>query len=306
MSASLADLLPPDGAACGLRLWLKSSAYTRRLLLGESGDPWEGAAQYLAWFSQAHGLLKPDVAVIEVGELFASWLQRHPALRAELGAKRKLSYPLRKLLEQAAPRELLAEVVEAVLAHLRGQTPLVLAMPSPRNWLQQASDAAGREGVEFDSDSVEDAAMYVADLVRSVSASAVGGLLLEEAPAAGNPGPLNAELYLPLINVAKHYRWPLAWHLRGAEATDSPALQAIDVVIGGDGGNRGNGSTGNDGGGAVPLAGRAQGVDVTAPLWAGQPVPALANGQFHFIEVPRDATPEHVLDSLARVRAGTA
>jgi len=300
MSHSLADLLPTDGAPLGLRLWLKSAAYTRRLLLGEAGDPWEGAAQYLAWFSQAHGLLKPDVAVIEVGELFASWLQRHPALRGELAGKRKLSYPLRKLLEQAAPRALLAEVVEAVLAHLRGQTPLVLAMPSPRAWLQQASSAAGREGCDFDADSIEDAAMYVADLVRSVSASAVGGLLLEESSADGIPGPVDVERYLPLINVAKHYRWPLALRLNGEEAIGCPALQAIDVVIGGQGGNGGQGSNG------VLAAGRAHGVDVSAPLWAGQPVPAPARGQFHFIEVPRDAMPEHVLDSLARLRAGAA
>ena len=123
MSQSLADSLPGNGGS-GLKVWLKASAYTRRLLLGEGGDPWQGAAQFLAYFSQAQGLLRPDVAVVEVGELFDAWLAHRPEVRAELGSKRRLSYPLRKLLEQEAPRQLLAEVVEAVIANLRGQTPL--------------------------------------------------------------------------------------------------------------------------------------------------------------------------------------
>lgn len=294
MSQSLADLVADDaatGSAIGLRTWLKSSAYTRRLLLGESGDPWQGASQFLAWFAQAHGLLKPDVAVIEVGELFDSWLTRHPGVRAELAAKRKLSYPLRRLLELSGPRDLLAEVVEAVLAHLRAQVPLLLAMPSPRWWLHQASSAAGRVDVEFDADSIEDAAMYVADLARSVSSLAVGGILLEESPAELRLGPVNVALYLPVINVAKHYRWPLAMRLAGDEVLAGPALAEIDVLISA---------------GAFPDAGKAHGVDVSAALDSGRPLPELAGKQFYFIEIPRAATPEHVLESLARLKAGGA
>ena len=111
MSQSLADLINADGVPVGLRMWLKSSAYTQRLLLGASGDPWVSASQYLAYFSQAQGLLKPDVAVIEVGELFDSWLSRNPELKPEMVGKRKLSYPLRKLLEQTQPRALLQKLL---------------------------------------------------------------------------------------------------------------------------------------------------------------------------------------------------
>jgi hypothetical protein len=290
MSQNLADLMPVEGARVGLRLWLKSSAYARRLLLGAAGDPWESASKYLAYFSQAQGLLKPDVAVIEVGELFDSWLRRNPAARAELAGKRKASYPLRKLLEQVQPRALLAEIIEAVLAHLRGQVPLVLAMPSPRDWLQQASRAAGREDTELDDGSVEDAAMYVADLIRSVSALAVGGILLEEPQSErAGMGPANLELYRPMINVAKHYRWPLALRMGAGDVLENAALADIDVFIGA---------------GQCPGAGRAQGLDVSAQLWSAQPVPALAAPQFYFIDIPSEATPEHVLDSLSKLRAG--
>ena len=288
MSQHLADLIAAEDARVDIRTWLKSFSYTRRLLLGESGDPWESASKYLAYFSQAQGLLKPDVAVLEVGELFDAWLQRNPSVRGELSEKRKLSYPLRKLLEQSQPRELLAEIIEAVLSQLRGRAPLVLSMPAPGYWLYQANRAAGREDVALDGDSIEDSAMYLADLARSVSGAAVGGLLLEESFPGVDLGPVDPELYRPLLNVAKHYRWPLALRLGGGGAVDSPALGEIDVFIGA---------------GGLPAAGRAHGVDLSGRLWSGEQLPELSPKQFYFLEVPREAMPEQVLDCLARLKA---
>jgi hypothetical protein len=280
--------MPVDGTAVGIRVWLKSSAYTRRLLLGASADPWESASIYLSYFTQAHGLLKPDVAVIEVGELFDAWLGRNPAVQSELAGKRKLSFPLRKLLEQPEPRAILAEIVEAVLAHLRGQVPLVLSMPSPRHWLRHANRLAGRGEIEVDADSVEDSAMYVADLARAVSVFEVGGLLLEEDASETQAGPADLELYRPIINVAKHYRWPLAVRLGGAGFVANDALLEIGVLIA-----------------SNELSGlsSAQGVDVSSLLWANAPIPALHQPhQFYFVEVPKDERPEHVLDCLERLR----
>lgn len=287
MSQNLADLAPADGALAGLRLWLKSSAYTRRLLLGETGDPWQGASDYLAYFSQAQGLLKPDVAVIEVGELFASWLRRHPGLAAGMAAKRKLSFPLRHLLEQAPARALLAEVVAAVLANLGGQLPLVLAMPSPRQWLLQASRAAGRDTPAPDPDGIEDAAMYMADLMRSVSDQAVGGILFEEAQDGPDCAAVDLELYRPMINVARHYRWPLALRVGPGGVADCAAVAEFDVFIGAAG---------------VPAAARVHGLDASARLRAGQAPPDLAPRQFYYIEIASDATPERVLEGLAALR----
>lgn len=288
MSQHLADLISAEGAAVHIRTWLKSFAYTKRLLLGESGNPWESAGKYIAYFSQAQGLLKPDVAVLEVGEFFDAWLQCNPTVKAEMVEKRKPSYPLRKLLEQAQPRELLAEIIEAVLAQLSGQVPLVLAMPAPGCWLRQASLAAGREDVEFDEGQVEDAAMYMADLARSVSSLSVGGVLLEESISGVNLGPSDLELYRPLINVAKHYRWPLALRIGAGGLVESPALQDFDLVIGA---------------GNLPPVGRARGLDVSRMVWAGEPLPELADRQFYFVDIPRDATPELVLENLATLRS---
>lgn len=286
MSQSLADSLPGKGGS-GLKVWLKSSAYTRRLLLGEGGDPWQGAAQFLAYFSQAQGLLRPDVAVLEVGELFDTWLVRHPEVRAELGSKRRLSFPLRKLLEQDEPRRLLAEVVEAVIANLRGQTPLVLAMPSPKHWLYHANVLAGRSNIELDPDGIEDAAMYMADLLRSVSSSPVGGVLLEEHPDDVTMGETDLERYRPLINVARHYRWSLVLRPQGSSVAESPVLAEFDAVLSPTLSVAEPGSTG---------------LDISAPLWVGGAIPALGKGQFYFAEIPEAQRPESVLESLARLR----
>lgn len=285
MSQHLADLMPAGAAPGGLRLWLKSSAYSRQLLLGPGDDPWLSPSAYLAHFAQARGLLKPDVAVIEVGELFASWLRRHPALAVEMASRRKLSYPLRRLLEQAGARALLAEIIEAVLANLGGQLPLVLAMPSPRRWLLQANGDAGRRACEADRDSIEDAAMYMADLVRSVSGFAVGALLFEEAQDDGVGADL--ELYRPMINVARHYRWPLALRAGPGGIADGAAAAEFDVFI--------NGGT---------RTAAAIGIDLGRWPSADAPAPPLAARQFYFVEIEAGAMPEQVLDKLASLRAG--
>ena len=45
------------------------------------------------------------------------------------------------------------------------------------------------------------------------------------------------------------------------------------------------------------------GVDVSAALWSGSPLPALSQAQFYFAEIPEAQRPEFVLESLARLRA---
>jgi len=281
MSPRLVDDLPRPSGAPGIRVWLKSSGYARRLLLGEDGDPWESAPRYLAFFTQAHGLLRPDVGVVDMGDLYRSWVARHPALQAEMGSKKRAAFPLKRMLEEEGPRKLLAEVVEAVAASLRGAAPLVLAAPAPRRWLGEAIRLAGRDGTEIDADTVEDAAMYMADLARSVCHLPIGGLLLEEgADGADDP---DGAAYRPLVNVARHYRWGLALRGRpGRRAEDFDTVISTAVPDGGD---------------------LALGLDVSGPLWEGAPLAALEAGQFYFAEIPVGTEPEAVLQNLARLRA---
>lgn len=288
MSSRLSDVLRGGSAVGTPRIWLKSSKYCTRLLLGEGGDPWAGAAEYLVYFSQAQRLLQPDVAVIEVGELYDSWIARHDDLRAEMDSKRRLSFPLRKLLEQAGPRELLAEVLAAVAAQLRGCTPIVLAMPAPRPWLRHANRLAGRGEVEPDGDSVEDAAMYIADVARSVSTTPVAGLLLEEESGTGTGDETDLARYRPILNVAKHYHWSLVLRSGAGRATDLSALAGVDAMISAD---------------REHIGGITTGLDVSEPLWSGHPIPSPADQQFFFVEIPGGHHPESVLEHLARLRS---
>lgn len=285
----LAELLPHSASTGGLRVWLKSSAYTRHLLLGsERADPWEHAAGYLAYFVQAHGLLRPDVAVVEVGELIDAWCVREGGLAARLGNRRRPATSLRKLLESETPKAVLAEVVKAVLSHLRGQTPLVLSMPSPRAWLLHANRLAGGTDDEIDADTVEDAAMYVADLIRSVSAFPVAGLLLEEHQEDHALDATHVERYRSVMNVAGHYRWSIVLRLPLGIRMAPEAFDGFAAVIG-------DGDPGRI----------AFGRDDSAAFALGASVAPLATNQFHFVEIDPKQQPEAVLEHLARLRACT-
>jgi hypothetical protein len=286
MTRPFAELLPGPQGRGSVRVWLKSSAYTRRLLLGAAGDPWESAPQFLAYFAQADGLLKPDVAVLEVGELYDAWTARHGGLPTQWGNRRRPATALRKLLEPDAPRALLAEVVEAVLAHLRGQTPLVLALPSPRHWLNQANRLTGRDDLAAEDDDVEDAAMYVADLLRAVSTFAVSGLLLEESRGDVALGGDSVARYQSVLNLVRHYRWSAALRLPDGVTLPSQAVSLFDAVIGG----------------GEAAAERPWGRDISAVFNAGSALPALGDRQFYFAELEPGLRPESVLDTLAGVR----
>jgi hypothetical protein len=273
MSLSLAEYLTGPRGSEPPRVWLESSGYARRLLLGPGGDPWaEGAAQYLQFLTQARGLLRPDVAVVDLGDLFRSWLTRHPALAGEMGAKKRATYPLRRMLEEQGPRDLLDEVCGAVASSLGGRAPLVLSMPSPHDWLRETAGITGRDFDAEDLDASEDAAMYMADFIRCVSTRPLSGLLLEEGRA---PGP--ADRYTPVLNAARHYRWSVVG--RNVMAGQEPLF---DLAIG----------TGPD----------VQGVDVGDILFAGGAVPSLPEGGFYYARIPEAHAPEQVLDALKRLR----
>ena len=290
MTGPFAERLPDAAGKGSIRVWLKSSAYTRRLLLGAAGDPWISGAHYLAYFSQAHGLLKPDVAVLEVGELYDAWNATHSGeLAASLGNRRKPVTALRKLLEAEAPRKVLAEVVEAVLANLRGQTPLVLSVPSPRRWSNHANQMTGSNDIALTSDDAEDASMYLADLIRSVSAFPVSGVLLEEGRDAANFNVEDLTRCTSIVNVVRHYRWSLAVRLPNDAVPAPEAVADFDAVI----------SPAIESAGAAAL-----GRDITASFANGSAIAPLSGRKFYFAEINPGLRPESVLEAVAQLRGG--
>ncbi len=287
MIADLLRFLPDAAGTGGVRLWLKSSGYARRLLLGAEGDPWGSPAAFLAFFAQAHGLLRPDVAVVDVADLYRAWMRRHPDLLAAMGRGRRASVPLRRLLDEDGPRLVLAEVVEALLAHLRGRDPLVLAFPSPRAWLDEAKAAAGLGRLESDDDAIEDAAMYLADLLRTVSTQPISGVLFEEEDTRPIDGG-DLVRYRPILNVAHHYRWGVVIRAAFAEGRAPDGLEPFAAAI-----------SAHFPDGPLPCA---AGYDVGPAVWRGGRVAELAPGAFRFLEIPVEAKPETVLETLERLR----
>ena len=288
MSEGFAARLPAPQGNGQIRLWLKSAEYARRVLLGESVDPWSGAAQYLAFFSQAHALVKPDVAVLEVGDLYDSFAATHADWSESVNKRRKPATALRRLLEPEAPRLLLGEVVEAVLSHLRGQTPLVLSMPSPRSWINHANALTGSEAMELSADDVEDGAMYIADLLRSVSQHPLAGVLLEEPRHAADFQADDLSHYQSMVNVIRHYRWSLALRLPDSATASAEQLSHFDAVIGSSP--------------ELSSASVAVGRDISAALSAGVTPAVLAAREFYFAQIEPGLRPESVLERLTALR----
>ena len=73
MSVDLVSYLSSGGESP--RLWVNFNDYTKKLLLGESENPWDTPASYMAFYGQAHGLVKADVVVLDVWDLFQHWME---------------------------------------------------------------------------------------------------------------------------------------------------------------------------------------------------------------------------------------
>lgn len=287
MTGSLKERLSGVGGTHPAPVWIKADAYARKVLLGSvEADPWSSAAGYLTWFSQMRSLLRPAVAVIEPAALFDAQALRDGGLAAKLGNRRRPTQALRRLLEPEQPKALLDEVIGAVLSQLRGGEPLVLAIPSPRAWLLHANRLAGGDDAEVDADAVEDGAVYVADLLRSISRHALSGLLLEELADDASPPTDVKTAYSPVLNVAAHYRWSPVLRMPPGKMA-SLAVSGFDAVIGAEVGL---------------AAGLPLGLDTSAEFAAGAAPPTHVTTSFHFVEITPTHSPAAVLLQLERWR----
>ena len=66
-------------------LWLDYSDYAGRLL-GGGEAPWCDAAELIAWYRKAQGLLGADVIALPVGRVAAAWAREHAAVREAMAA----------------------------------------------------------------------------------------------------------------------------------------------------------------------------------------------------------------------------
>jgi len=264
-------------------LWLEYSAYAGALL-ANGNVPWLEVDAAIGWMRKAQSLLKSDVIAVPLSEVVAQWLIAHPQLKTAMAAKRRTVFPLKTLLADPALRTRLVELSRALRSSFP-KLPLILILPSPRLWLEQAwTQALPAEPVEIDADAVDSAAAYVADFLREFAEAGIDALLLDE---SAESEPASAEalgLYQPVFNVAAHYRWDAGLRLP----------QALHGIAEG----RGPGFV------VSPriFPGMALGLMVPRQFWDGEAPPDCPAGGFRFAEIPADAKPESVLDRLSALR----
>lgn len=274
--SALDDLL-----AQGKRLWLDYAEYAGALLAGGK-VPWLDVSALVAWQRKAQGLLQSDVLELPLGTAAAAWLEAHPALREAMRAKRRALFPLRTLLADEALRAHLVELAQGLRASF-ARLPLALACPSPKRWALEAYREAFGEDPEIEPEDVEDAAVYLADFLRSFGEVGVDLLLLRESAESEPADAAALEAYRPVLNVAAHYRWETGLAAPAGRYAGGGA--GLGFVIA-----------------PQALDGACAGRIVPEAYWRGEAAPPCPERGFRYAGVPADAQPEAVLQRLAALR----
>jgi hypothetical protein len=267
MATDFASLIsvPPSGRRTAVII--DHQRYAQTVILRGQRIPWGDPAAYSGFFGQAQGLLKPDVTLLDLGALYDFFLASDDGLRDAMSARSRTGYALKTLLADL-PTARKALEFASVLAQT-SRAPLVLQIPSPMRWLAGTHRLAGAGRVaDLDVDHAENAAMYVADWLRNLSALPVSLLLLDARPGDGAQlPPVDLTVYTPISNVTDHYRWALGQRSdQGVTVAEAPVT----------------------------------GVVVTPSYWLSADANPPA-GDFLLADIPADAVPETVLAQLARL-----
>ena len=204
LDASLAR--PPSGRT--RPVWFDSLAYCRAKLLDGEPVPWESPGELSAFFAKSQGMFQSDALFVDLDDLYAHRVAGDSGLSAAMAARTRPGFALRTLLGDERARAV-AETAMTALGAADRATPVVLSLPSPARWLTIASRQAGAQPTEPpDPGLVENAAMYMADLLRIFASARVDALVLNEGPTS-EEDLADTENYRPVLNVAAHYEWPV-------------------------------------------------------------------------------------------------
>ncbi len=277
-------------------VWVDAWDYGSQLLNKKQPPPWCDVAAIIAHIKQLQSLVNSDILTLEVGNFYTTWLHTHPALLHAMEDKRRLGYALRTMLAEPGPREQLKDIINALCESYR-EKPIVLAMPSPKQWIAIAHCAAKNiDGVNIEApdiswDDAESASMYIADFLRSFSECAISGLLIRDYTDQGPASDAEVARYQPVLNVAEHYRWQcildgcpqnyvpnpntgISFSLR--ESQQSQQSQQFPHPF--------------------------SALKLSAQDWTQHP-PIIEQGNAcYYVCIPADAIPEAVLEKLSRLR----
>lgn len=239
--------------------------YAASVILRGRPVPWDNATAYASFFAQAQGLLRPDVALLDLDRLYGHLTAGNTSLETGMAARSRTGFALRTLL---GDDDLNRAVLEFVTVFAKtARQPVVLRIPSPMMWLRGTHHFSGADDTgDLDADNAENASMYVSDWLRAFAALPVAGLLLDNrTPAGASRGVhVSLETYTPIANLAGNYRWTL-----GQLDDDQARLQGDAAV----------------------------GAYIPAGFWLGADV-ELPAGDFYLAGIPSAASPEGVLARL--------
>jgi hypothetical protein len=243
--------------------------YATSVILRGGDVPWEHATAYSAFFAQAQGLLKPDVALLDLKRLYDHLTAGNTRLETAMAARSRTGYALRTLLADNDTNKVVLEFA-TVFAQTARQ-PVVLRIPSPMEWLSATHRFGGADNLgDLAADDAENASMYVSDWLRAFAGLPVAGLLLDNrAPDDSHRRvPVALEAYTPIANVTSNYRWTLG------QLDDAQVHLQPDTAVGG---------------------------YIPARFWLDSDV-EIPSADFYLAEIPSAARPEDVLLRLDALR----
>jgi hypothetical protein len=184
--------------------------YARELILQGRPLPFRDVTQYGSLFDRAQALFRPDCTLVDLGTIYTDLHANNEALLALTSSRTHIGYALKTLLSDYATAAAALELVSVV--GRTATTPLVLQVPSPLRWLAQTHElCVGGRDTDISPDLGESMSLYFADWLRRFSSLPVA-LLLLDCRRADLPGlaPDDLTAYTPILDVAHHYRWPVA------------------------------------------------------------------------------------------------
>ncbi|MET3951381.1 hypothetical protein [Arthrobacter sp. UYEF36] len=254
---------PPSGRPKAVVL--DHHEYAASVILRGRPVPWDNATAYAAFFAQAQGLLRPDVALLDLDRLYGHLSAGNSGLETAMAARARTGFALKTLL---AEDDLNKAVLDFVTVFAKtARQPVVLRFPSPMAWLTETHHFSGADDAsDLDADNAENASMYVSDWLRAFAGLPIAGLLLDNRTPAGASRGVHVPLaaYTPIANLAGNYRWTL-----GQLDDDQARLQGDAAV----------------------------GAYIPAAFWL-EPDVELPAGDFYLGEIPSAASPEGVLARL--------
>jgi len=277
MGTRFVDMLDEAREQGRTLICLQGDSFMESAILRNRPLPWTRPTEYVASYTQLMALLKPDIAVFDVELFLIGWLEQNHGVLAEMRGKKRLRFALKKLLGMEEPREVVRELVSALCASI-SQPLFLLLPPNARivNWANMRANGGAQRSVgDLDIDSVS---VYIADFLRAFSGLDIAGTLLQLQPGSDLDDGLQ-ELYSPIINVAKHYRWSVG-ALAPSPGRVDPDLSILDFWIG--------------------EAPPATGIAVRSTDWDAPP--RDHSSTLLYVPVPGELAPDRVIESFARWR----